>query len=300
MAASLHFVRDGVDRNVECGRMFTIGRSKSNDLVLADDKVSRSHVIIRQLADGNHYIIDVGSANGTLVNGERVIMPTQLNDSDELSIGGTAFSFQREPDDFDEEFDDATQTMTSTVSISPVIKHVAVLVADIRGYTKLSEHVPIAVLAKLLGRWFKAVNDVVEENRGVVDKFIGDAVLARWLVEDTTVEAIVFRALRAADGLNRVTRQLSGDFEQLDDPLYIGVGINVGKAAVGVMGAGRLQDHTVLGDSVNIAFRLETGTKELKTDLLISREACIVLPQEFWKGRECSVPAKNKEEPTLR
>jgi adenylate cyclase len=295
MTATVNFIKDNNTRQLNCDQILTIGRSSSNDAVLPESKVSRSHAVIRRLGNHEYYLIDLGSANGTILNGERVVMPALLKNNDRISIGSSELVFTREEDETsDIERDDSTDCRTVTGTIQPDIRTVTVLVADIRGYTSLSERIPVATLARIVGRWFRSANTIVEQNTGVVDKFIGDAVMARWLVgdDDTTV---AYRALRAAHELHEMTTELGAEFRELPAPLRIGVGINTGKAAVGVMVAGRMQEYTVLGDSVNIAFRLESSTKELGVDVVISRDAFDqrVIPPGL---RTCAVKVKGREE----
>ena len=298
MTAHLNYSDAGKENIIECGALLTIGRSKTNDVVLSDVKVSRNHSLIRRLSSDQYYVMDEGSANGTLLKGERVVTPAALSDGDKIIIGSTEFIFHQDTDSpVDEWGDDTAQTMTATVSIAPSIRQVVVLFADIRGYTKLSERIPIALLAKLLGRWFKCANDIIERSSGIVDKFIGDAVMARWLVDETGPFKSSMRALRAAEALSRATEDLINEFPEIGDPLRIGVGINTGRAAVDVRAAGRVQDYTVLGDVVNVAFRLEGATKELGKDVVVSMEAVEKLSQNLWKDRECGVQVKGKKDP---
>jgi len=103
--------------------------------------------------------------------------------------------------------------------------------------------------------------------------------------------------LKAAYELYVVTELINQSYPQLQKPLQIGVGINTGEAMVGDLGSGRLQDYTVLGDSVNLAFRLEKASKELKTDLVISANSFSYLPRHFWDNRLSSISVKGKDEP---
>lgn len=130
----------------------------------------------------------MGSANGTYLNGKRVIVPILLKSGDVIQIGSNFLIFQIEkadqeiPSDFiGNEVADSETTITYDV---PLVQEVTVLVADIRDYTSMSEQLPIDLLAKLLGEWFRSVNDVIERNGGGVDKFIGDAVMACWLINE--------------------------------------------------------------------------------------------------------------------
>jgi len=257
--------------------------------------------LLRCLGEDKYYLVDMGSANGTYLNGKRVIVPILLKSGDVIQIGSNFLIFQIEkadqeiPSDFiDNEAADSETTITYD---APLVQEVTVLVADIRDYTSMSEQLPIDLLAKLLGEWFRSVNDVIERNGGGVDKFLGDAVMACWLINEKNPEKDVRNTLKAAYELHVVTELINQSYPQLQKPLQIGVGINTGEAVVGDMGSGRLQDYTVLGDSVNLAFRLEKASKELKTDLVISSNSFSYLPRHFWDNHLSSIYVKGKDEP---
>ncbi len=301
MQAFLNFEFPYEKQKLSLGSLTTIGRSKTNDLVLPDPKVSRNHSLLRCLGEDKYYLVDMGSANGTYLNGKRVIVPILLKSGDVIQIGSNFLIFQIEnadqeiPSDFiGNEAADSETTITYDV---PLIQEVTVLVADIRDYTSMSEQLPIDLLAKLLGEWFRSVNDVIERNGGGVDKFIGDAVMACWLINEKNPEKDVRNPLKAAYELHVATELINQSYPQLQKPLQIGVGINTGEAVVGDMGSGRLQDYTVLGDSVNLAFRLEKASKELKTDLVISSNSFSYLPRHFRDNHLSSIFVKGKDEP---
>jgi Adenylate cyclase, family 3 (some proteins contain HAMP domain) len=301
MQAFLNFEFPYEKQKLSLGPLTTIGRSKTNDLVLPDPKVSRNHSLLRCLGEGKYYLVDMGSANGTYLNGKRVIVPILLKSGDVIQIGSNFLIFQIDkadqeiPSDFTG--NKATDSETTIIYNAPVVQEVTVLVADIRDYTSMSEQLPIDILAKLLGEWFRSVNDVIERNAGGVDKFIGDAVMACWLINEKNPGKDVRNTLKAAYELHVVTELINQSYPQLQKPLQIGVGINTGEAVVGDMGSGRLQDYTVLGDSVNLAFRLEKASKELKTDLVISSCSFSYLPRHFWDNRLSSIAVKGKDEP---
>ena len=301
MRAFLNFEFPYKKQKLFLGPLTTIGRSKTNDLVFPDPKVSRNHSLLRSLGEDKYYLVDMGSANGTYLNGKRVIVPTLLKSGDVIQIGSNFLIFQIEKADQKNPSDgigkEAADSETTIAYDIPLVQEVTVLVADIRDYTLMSEQLPINILAKLLGEWFRAVNEVIERNGGGVDKFIGDAVMACWLINEKTPENDVRNTLKAAYELHVVTELINQSYPQLKKPLQIGVGVNTGEAVVGDMGSGRLQDYTVLGDSVNLAFRLEKATKELKTDLAISSNSFCYLPRHFWDNHLSSVSVKGKDEP---
>jgi len=272
-----------------CGVLFTVGRDYSSDLVLDDKAVSRNHAIIRQLGGGDYFVIDSGSSNGTFVNGSRISVPTKLQNGDVLTFGSLEVTFVRgnhfselpQRDDLDD-----TAILTRKTTIVPI----TILIADIRGFTALSESIPIQQLTKLMNDWFHVVSDCVHTHRGVVDKFIGDCVYARWRHEVGTDHSVI-RALHTACGINYATRSLYAKYPVLTQPLRVGVGINNGQAAVNVG-----LESTAIGDAVNLAFRLESASKELNKDIVISKSAYETLPPRFWSGRAQKIYVKGKKQ----
>lgn len=149
-------------------------------------------------------------------------------------------------------------------------KEIAIMFADLRGFTKLSEHkLPFDVVF-LLNRYFAEMGRAIEESGGRVDKFIGDGIMALFGI-DSTPEAGARSALAAAkrmgESLAALNRALAAD---LDEPLRIGLGIHLGPAIVGEMGYARATTVTAIGDAVNTASRLESLTKEFGTELVVS------------------------------
>jgi adenylate cyclase len=289
MPAYLTFSVHGQAQKLPCGPLFTIGRDFSSDLVLDDKVVSRNHAIIRQLGGGDYFVIDSGSSNGTFINGSRITVPTKLHDGDVLSFGSLEVKFVSGENTtktyYGEELDD-TAIMTRRPSIVPI----TILVSDIRGFTTLSESIPIQQLTKLMNDWFHVVSDCVHANRGIVDKFIGDCVYARWQHDIGTDHSVIL-ALHTAFGINQVTQSLYQKYPVMPQPLRVGVGINNGQAAVNVG-----QESTAIGDAVNLAFRLESATKELNRDIVISKSAYETLAPRFWSGREQVISVKGKKE----
>jgi adenylate cyclase len=151
-------------------------------------------------------------------------------------------------------------------------RQVAILFADIRGFTAISEgKLPYDVVF-LLNRYFRATGQAIESAGGRLDKFIGDGVMA--LFGLTSDPALACRqALEAARrmslALDDLNEALSGDLEQ---PLRIGIGLHAGASIVGEMGYERATQLTAIGDTVNIASRLESLTKDFAVELVVSEE----------------------------
>jgi len=271
---------------VLCNSVLTIGRDKSNDVVLPDLLVSRNHAVIRRLGDGDYYLIDSGSSNGSRLNEQRIAAPTRLGDGDVIAIGRTQFVFTQDAQP--RQYVDSLSFQDTVIVDSPVIKEITVLVADIRGFTSLSEQMPIQTLTKMMSKWFHDVSAVIYKNEGAVDKFIGDCVFARWEADEPRRN--VLKAMKTAWLIGAVTERLSTSFPELPDKLRIGVGINTGKASVGI-GA----DNTALGDAVNTAFRLESATKVLGVDVAMSASSFRYLPEQFWKPNQKKVRLRGKK-----
>lgn len=150
-------------------------------------------------------------------------------------------------------------------------REIAVLFADIRGFTQFSEQrLPYDVVF-LLNRYFRAMGEAVIAAGGHLDKFIGDGVMALFGVDGRTENAAV-QALDAARRMAINLAEMNAGFgEELKSPLRIGIGIHYGPAIVGEMGYGNIQSLTAVGDTVNTASRLETATKELNCQLVVSQ-----------------------------
>lgn len=289
MPATLSYTMDDFSRTVPCKTVLTLGRDKSSDIVLADLMVSRNHAMIRCIGHGDYYLIDGGSSNGSYINQQRVTMPRLLKHGDRIVIGGIEFLFEQEKREVAES--DIASMQETIVHDTPEIKKITILVADIRGFTSLSEQISIRTLTQLMNSWFNRVNDIVQQQHGIVDKFIGDCVFARWEADDDEVQPLV-RALTAAEAINKMTEELNRTYTELSEDLKIGVGINTGAASVG-FGV----DNSALGDAVNVAFRLESATKVLGKDIVMSETAYCHLPEKFWKPLTQKIRVKGKRDP---
>ncbi|MDX5371645.1 MAG: adenylate/guanylate cyclase domain-containing protein [Pseudomonadaceae bacterium] len=148
-----------------------------------------------------------------------------------------------------------------------------VLFSDIRNFTTLSEQHGAAQIMRILDNYFAGQVDVLFKHRATLDKFIGDAIMAFWgAPQDNPNQAVdaVNAALEMLDNVERYRR----DFDHPD--FDIGIGLHTGPAVVGMVGASKRYDYTAIGDTVNLASRIEGLTKG-RARLLVSaatREAC--------------------------
>jgi adenylate cyclase len=151
-------------------------------------------------------------------------------------------------------------------------RQIAILFADIRGFTSISEgKLPYDVVF-LLNRYFRATGQAIEGAGGRLDKFIGDGVMALFGLSSDPALACrqaLEAARRMSIALDDLNEALSGD---LDQPLRIGIGLHAGATIVGEMGYERATQLTAIGDTVNIASRLESLSKDFTVELVVSEE----------------------------
>ena len=149
---------------------------------------------------------------------------------------------------------------------------IAVLFADLRTFTGIAEHKLPYDLVFLLNSYFETVGECITGAGGMVDKFIGDGVMALFGVEAGPQESCR-QALVAARGMVEQVSRLSESLaDEIAQPLKIGIGIHCGPAVVGRMGYGTTVHVTAIGDTVNVASRLQDSTKEYNCQLVISEE----------------------------
>jgi adenylate cyclase len=149
---------------------------------------------------------------------------------------------------------------------------IAVLFADLRTFTGIAEQKLPYDLVFLLNSYFETVGESIASAGGMVDKFIGDGVMALFGIEAGPAEGCrqaLAAAQRMVDQVQMLSQALA---EELAEPLRIGVGIHCGPAVVGRMGYGATVHLTAIGDTVNVASRLQDLTKEFSCHLVISEE----------------------------
>jgi adenylate cyclase len=149
---------------------------------------------------------------------------------------------------------------------------VAVLFADLRTFTGIAEQKLPYDLVFLLNSYFEAVGESITQAGGTVDKFIGDGVMALFGIEAGPEEGSRQALAAAKTMVERVDRLSASLSDELAQPLKIGIGIHCGPAVVGRMGYGATVHVTAIGDTVNVASRLQDATKEFSCQMVISEE----------------------------
>jgi len=153
----------------------------------------------------------------------------------------------------------------------------SVLFSDIVGFTSFSEKLEAAQLAEMLNVYLSAMTRVVQEGRGTIDKYIGDAIMAFWgapMSDAQHARDAVLAALAMQAELERLNPVLEA---RGWPPVKIGVGVNTGRMSVGNMGSEFRMAYTVMADAVNLASRLEGLTRQYGVGVLVgeaTREAC--------------------------
>jgi adenylate cyclase len=149
-------------------------------------------------------------------------------------------------------------------------KQLSVMFSDIRGFTSISEGLSPSKLVELLNEYLSEMTDTIFKNWGTLDKYIGDAIMAFWGAPVPQPDHAE-RACRAALQMIEALKKLQAGWEAEGRPrIDIGVGINSGPVLIGNMGSKRRFNYTIMGDSVNLASRLEGLNKEFATHLIIS------------------------------
>jgi adenylate cyclase len=147
---------------------------------------------------------------------------------------------------------------------------VCVLFSDIRGFTTLSEHMPAEQVVELLNRYFTRMTAVVHRHGGTVDKFIGDGMMA-FFGAPNRLAAPEQAALDAAREMLGELRALNAELQaEGQAALGIGIGLHAGPAVIGHIGSAERHEYTAIGDTVNIAARLESLCKELGYPIVCS------------------------------
>jgi adenylate cyclase len=149
-------------------------------------------------------------------------------------------------------------------------RRVTILFADIKGFTSIAESLAPEEVVNFLNSYFSAMIEIIFRNHGTLDKFIGDGLMVIFgaPVDDQFQEE---HAIQAAIEMQRETKRICEDWlKQGRPPIQIGIGINSGNAVVGTIGSETRMEYTAIGDAVNVAARIESMTRNVEADILMT------------------------------
>lgn len=246
-------------RQVQVDDTCTIGRSSSNVVILADERVSRRHALIHVQGPGEFWLVDLGSSNGTYLNRRRVQQPTRLLDRDFIQIADFQLTFHQPSN--------AKADDPHTVSGEETIADMRaaecwLLVADIVGSSRLAQALSPEQMSMLTGGWLAEGKQIVEESAGGIDKFLGDGFFAYW----HDCENAFLDVARAIEGMTRLQAQARPEFR---------VVVHFGRVCLG--GLAPRGNERLWGPEVNFAFRMEKLAGALREPRLVSEPACLRL-----------------------
>ncbi|PYM25625.1 MAG: hypothetical protein DMD80_20670 [Candidatus Rokuibacteriota bacterium] len=174
---------------------------------------------------------------------------------------------------------------------------VTVLFSDIRGFTSLSEQLQPEQVEEILREYLTEMTEIVYKHDGAIDKFIGDCVMALYNVPLEDPEHAV-KAVRTALEFQERTLAVSKRWEEkLGIAIRNGVGINTGEAVVGTLGSRQLLQYTAIGDTINLGARLESITKDYKSNIIISESTYVLVKDQFVTKELGDVTVKGKSQP---
>lgn len=176
-------------------------------------------------------------------------------------------------------------------------RDMTVLFADIRNFTSISEGMEPAELKDMLNRYFTPMTKIIFDNKGTIDKYIGDLVMAFWGAPLNDPDHAI-NALTAAIEMQEETERLQSKFSAMGYPdIQIGIGLNSGDMNVGNMGSEYRRSYTVLGDNVNLGSRVEGLTKFYGAKLLVGENTYHRCQDKYEFCTVDKVLVKGKEEP---
>ena len=180
------------------------------------------------------------------------------------------------------------------INLDGEMREMSVLFSDVRGFTTISESLEPKELTDYINAFLTPITKVIHDDRGTIDKYMGDAVMAFWgapLKDDQHA----LHALNAATGIVERMKSLREEFAEKNWPeIYVGVGVNTGYMNVGNKGSEFRVDYTILGDAVNLGSRLEGLTKVYGVDIITSEFTRHAVPEYEYRELD-RVRVKGKE-----
>ncbi len=187
----------------------------------------------------------------------------------------------------------------SSIEIKGESKELSVLFSDIRGFTSFSEKMSATELTAFLNEYFTAMTEVIFNNQGTIDKYIGDAIMAFWgaPLEDAMNP---YHSVCAALAMQKKLEKVNQEFSKQNRPMiHAGIGIATGKVFVGDMGSKFRRSYTVMGDTVNLGSRIEGLTKRYFVNIIVSENTYSHTKDQFLYRKLDKVQVKGKQTAVL-
>jgi adenylate cyclase len=176
-----------------------------------------------------------------------------------------------------------------------VLQTITVLFADIRGFTRISEHAPPEKIVQLLNRYFSAMTDIIFAHGGTLDKYLGDGLMALFGAPTVTPKDAA-NAIAAAVAMQRRMLSINDELREGGFPeVGIGIGLHTGEVTVGYIGSERRSEYTAIGDAVNTASRLESNAKA--GEILVSEVTANAAHSRYQLAAREPISVKNREQP---
>jgi adenylate cyclase len=176
-----------------------------------------------------------------------------------------------------------------------VLQTITVLFADIRGFTRISEHAPPEKIVQLLNRYFSAMTDIIFAHGGTLDKYLGDGLMALFGAPTVTPKDAA-NAVAAAVAMQRRMLSINDELREEGFPeIGIGIGLHTGEVTVGYIGSERRSEYTAIGDAVNTASRLESNAKA--GEILVSEVTAKSAHSRYQLAPRDPISVKNREQP---
>lgn len=260
--------------------MCVVGRSSKGNVVLSDPHISRRHALIQQQSEHEFWLVDLGSANGTRLNGRRLVQPCALKNGDAICFHNFEFVYRAKSPA--PALSDQTEVTEMTYGATIVAAKQGVfwlLLADIENSSHLSKTLQPEELAQIVGSWLLQCRDAIEKVGGTVNKYLGDGIFA--YVHDEPGAAARVSELVAA--LGRLQEKRQPPFRLV---------LHFGMVTLG--GAGFSGEENLMGQEVNFLFRLEKVAGKLGTHVALSAPAA-----KRWADRERIVSLGEQSVPSF-
>ncbi len=222
------------------GRTFSLGRAKDNNAVFTSTKVSRRHALVHAQGASEFSLVDLGSSNGTHLNGRRVIEPVALQHGDVIQIGEQNLVFRVETSDMPQEEIYSTVAQMTVRDVNELTCWFLLL--DIQNFVQLGTQLSTDQLAQMVGTWIAECRRLVEDHGGTLGKFLGDGLLVYW-------ETRFCEPVSVVESLEALRTMQARKHPPFRWALHYGNAVFGAAAAPGELSA--------LGQDLNFLFRIE-------------------------------------------